>query len=101
MLLFMGMFDTHPETRQFFGFSNNSTIAEDPKHVKRLREHGLRFMGLVKKLLTCIDDNDRFDSILLELGKRHIDYNADISLVDVSTSKMCSGNSSSYPSDPP
>ncbi|XP_077994050.1 neuroglobin-like [Glandiceps talaboti] len=82
MILFMGMFDTHPETRPFFGFTE-SAENDDPKTSQRLREHGLRFMSLVKKLLTYIDDNERFDNMLLDLGRRHRNYKADINLVDV------------------
>ncbi|XP_002739229.1 neuroglobin-like [Saccoglossus kowalevskii] len=80
MLMFMGMFGTHPQTREFFNFRGTS---DDPKNTQRLREHGLRFMSLVKKILVFIDEKPRLDAMLLDLGRRHQEYKADFNLIDV------------------
>ncbi|XP_070577485.1 neuroglobin-like isoform X2 [Ptychodera flava] len=82
LLMFMGMFDNHPETKQFFGLSGGPMMSEDPKVVQKIQEHGLRFMSIARKLVANLDDPEKFDAILLDLGKRHHTYQADINLVD-------------------
>ncbi|XP_070577484.1 cytoglobin-1-like isoform X1 [Ptychodera flava] len=83
LLMFMGMFDNHPETKQFFGLSGGPMMSEDPKVVQKIQEHGLRFMSIARKLVANLDDPEKFDAILLDLGKRHHTYQADINLVDI------------------
>ncbi|XP_077990370.1 neuroglobin-like [Glandiceps talaboti] len=84
MLMFMGIFDTHPETRRFFQFAYSTEETDgDSKNRQRLREHGLRFMNLVKKLLAYVNDDERFDNLLIDLGRRHKDYSADIDMISI------------------
>ncbi|XP_070577483.1 neuroglobin-2-like [Ptychodera flava] len=80
MLMFMGMFDTHPETKRYFDFEDKvkATESTHSENIQRLREHGLRFMSLVKKLLCHIDKKEKFDNMLLELGRRHHGYQANV-----------------------
>ncbi|XP_070579198.1 neuroglobin-2-like [Ptychodera flava] len=83
MLMFMGMFDSHPETKSYFQFAEEESESTHAANVQRLREHGLRFMSLVKKLLCHLDNKEQFDNMLIELGKRHHNYHANIDLVVV------------------
>ncbi|XP_006822138.1 neuroglobin-like [Saccoglossus kowalevskii] len=83
LLMFMGMFDNYPETRQFFGLSGGSIVLEDPAVIQKIREHGLRFMTTARKLVMNLDDKDKFDRILLDLGRRHHGYKADVDLIEV------------------
>ena len=76
------MFDTHPETKRYFEFSD--TASNNANNVQGLREHGLRFMSVVKKLLSHLDNKERFDHMLLDLGRRHHDYHANSDLIVVS-----------------
>ncbi|XP_078001088.1 neuroglobin-like [Glandiceps talaboti] len=82
LLMFMGMFDNHPETKEFFGLTGGPITSDDPQVVQKIQEHGLRFMTIARRLVRNIDEKDKFETILLDLGRRHNSYHADINLID-------------------
>ncbi|XP_077990357.1 neuroglobin-like [Glandiceps talaboti] len=85
LLMFTGLFDQHPETKKYFGLPGMPITEQDKQNMIRVREHGLRFMNVVRDLLTHIAEKNRpkVEQTLRELGRRHLSYEADVNLIDV------------------
>ena len=58
---------------------------EEMKHSSSLRAHALRVMSAVEKLLARINDMDKVEQLLYEMGQRHMMYDAKVDYIDVST----------------
>ncbi|GFQ84968.1 GLOBIN domain-containing protein [Trichonephila clavata] len=58
---------------------------EELRHSKELRAHGLRVMGFVQKVVARLDEPEKSEQLLKELGRNHVMYGAKIDYVDVST----------------
>ncbi|XP_070577488.1 uncharacterized protein [Ptychodera flava] len=85
LLMFTGLFEHHPEAKTYFGLPGVPITEEDKQITLKIREHGLRFMNVVRDVLALIAEKNRAQatSLMRELGKRHFHYNADINLIDV------------------
>lgn len=82
-LFFFSLFDTHPEVKDvFMAFRTEETSKLEYDHV--LRAHALRVMGTVEKCINRLDNPEKFQSLLMELGTRHQGYSVKIPYVDVS-----------------
>lgn len=57
---------------------------EELRHSKELRAHGLRVMGFVQKVVARLDEPEKSENLLKELGRNHVMYGAKIDYVDVS-----------------
>ncbi|XP_055342250.1 globin-like [Paramacrobiotus metropolitanus] len=75
VLLFMGLFETHPQIQGFFGNFKDCPPENLPES-KELRQHALRVMGFVEKCISRIYMTDKLDAIIKELGERHASYGA-------------------------
>ncbi|OQV11738.1 hypothetical protein BV898_13936 [Hypsibius exemplaris] len=75
VLLFIGLFESHPEMQGFFG-----DIKDCPPHLlpqsKQLRTHALRVMGFIEKCISRIHTPERLDAIIRQLGRHHFKYGA-------------------------
>lgn len=58
---------------------------EDMEHSAILRSHALRVMGTVDKCLARIRTPEKLQTLMHELGERHVNYNARYDFVDVSS----------------
>lgn len=75
VVTFMKLFDSHPEVQDaFLPFKQLSR--QDMEQSAVLRSHALRVMGTVDKCIARLDKPDKFQEIMTELGKRHVNYNA-------------------------
>lgn len=57
---------------------------EELRHSKELRAHGLRVMGFVQKVVARLDEPEKSENLLKELGRNHVMYGAKVHYVDVS-----------------
>uniref|UniRef100_A0A2C9JUR8 Globin n=2 Tax=Biomphalaria TaxID=6525 RepID=A0A2C9JUR8_BIOGL len=79
---FIGLFNTHPESiDSFLAFKDKSV--QDLERSAVLKAHALRVMQTVDKCITRLDKPERMTSLLLQLGKRHVDYQANIKLIPI------------------
>ena len=78
------LFETHPDIQDVFTPFRGMT-KEEMKHSSSLRAHALRVMSAVEKLLARINDMDKVEQLLYEMGQRHMMYDAKVDYIDVST----------------
>ncbi|XP_002739228.1 neuroglobin-like [Saccoglossus kowalevskii] len=85
LLMFTGLFEHHPEAKVMFGLSDTAMSPKDKENTALIKEHGLRFMNVVRDVLTLISEKNgsQAECVLIDLGRRHCSYNADINLIDV------------------
>ena len=77
------LFETHPDIQDVFTPFRGMT-KEEMKHSSSLRAHALRVMSAVEKLLARINDMDKVEQLLYEMGQRHMMYDAKVDYIDVS-----------------
>ncbi|CAG5121683.1 unnamed protein product, partial [Candidula unifasciata] len=77
---FMGLFHTHPDSIDSFMAFKDKAV-EDIEKSAVLKAHALRVMQTVDKCITRLDDVDKMATILCQLGRRHVGYKANASLV--------------------
>ena len=58
--------------------------ADELRNCDKLRQHGLRVMNTVDKCISRIDKPERLESILHELGHKHVTFNIKTDYLDVS-----------------
>ncbi|XP_064602903.1 neuroglobin-like isoform X2 [Liolophura sinensis] len=75
VVMFTRLFETHPDVQDAFMDFRHMSL-EDMRHSKTLREHGLRVMTTVEKVLARVDDPAKLDAFLHHLGTKHVNYNA-------------------------
>lgn len=73
----------HPDVQDLF-LPFRGMTQEDLKSSARLREHGLRVMGTVEKCLARLDDPQKLEEMLHELGQKHVMFNTKVDYIDVS-----------------
>lgn len=76
------LFETHPDVQDAFMDFRHMSL-EDMRHSKTLREHGLRVMTTVEKVLARVDDPAKLDAFLHHLGTKHVNYNANKNYIQV------------------
>ncbi|ESO86864.1 hypothetical protein LOTGIDRAFT_73010, partial [Lottia gigantea] len=82
VVMFMNLFETHPDVQDvFMPFKGKSK--EDLKQSTQLRSHALRVMGTVEKCLARINEPQKMDEMLHQLGSRHVMYNAKVDYIDL------------------
>lgn len=73
-VLFVDLFETHPEVEDvFMSFRNNSSSEQEYQHI--IRAHALRVMGTVDKCIYRLNNRDKLRELMFGLGKRHKNYN--------------------------
>lgn len=78
------LFEKYPDVQQLFVHFRGMS-ADELRHNKRLRDHGLRVLNTLDKCITRIDEPDRLEKLLLELGQKHVVYNIKVEHLYVST----------------
>lgn len=77
------LFEMHPSTRgEFIPFK--SIEVNDEQFNRVLRNHGLKVLNTVSKMVHRLEQPDKMVEIVRCTGTRHGDYTANASLVDVS-----------------
>ncbi|RWS29796.1 neuroglobin-like protein [Leptotrombidium deliense] len=82
VITFMRLFETHPEVQEVF-MPFREIDKNDLKFSKELRAHALRVMGIVQKVVARIQDSEKCEQLLRDLGKKHIVYGAKVDYVDL------------------
>ncbi|XP_048752325.2 neuroglobin-like isoform X2 [Ostrea edulis] len=82
VVMFMNLFQTHPEVQDAF-LPFQQLAKEDMEHSSILRSHALRVMGTVDKCLTRIRTPEKLQNLMHELGERHMNYNARYDFIDL------------------
>ena len=59
---------------------------EDLKYSAELRAHALRVMGAVEKVISRLDEPEKLETLLHELCRSHVMYDARVEYIDVSIS---------------
>ena len=58
--------------------------AEELRNNKTLRDHGLRVLNTLDKCISRVDELDRLEKLLFELGQKHVMYNIKVEYLNVS-----------------
>lgn len=82
VITFMSLFETHPDVQEVFMPFRDLTREELSKSTD-LRAHALRVMGFVQKIVARLDEPEKAEQLLHELGKKHIMYGAKPEYVDL------------------
>ncbi|ODM92728.1 Extracellular giant hemoglobin major globin subunit A2 [Orchesella cincta] len=77
----MELFETHPDVKDVFMPFNGMKTSE-LQHSKQLQAHALRVMGFVQKCVARLDEKEKLDKLLEELGKAHFYYGAPKKYID-------------------
>ncbi|XP_013779386.1 neuroglobin-like [Limulus polyphemus] len=81
VIAFMNLFETHPDVQEVFlpfkGLSQNEL-----RYNKELRAHALRVMGFVQKVMARLNEEEKMDQLLADLGRKHIYYGAKPEYID-------------------
>ncbi|RZF42886.1 hypothetical protein LSTR_LSTR013173 [Laodelphax striatellus] len=82
VITFISLFETHPDVQDaFMPFSGIEL--EDLKHSKQLKAHALRVMAFVQKAVARLDEPEKLDTLLRELGRKHFTYGAKHKYIDL------------------
>ncbi|XP_076355302.1 globin-3-like isoform X2 [Tachypleus tridentatus] len=85
VITFMNLFEAHPDVQEVFmpfkGLSGN-----DLRYSRELRAHAFRVMGIVQKVITRLNEEEKLDQLLTDLGKKHARYGAKPKYIDVPSS---------------
>ncbi|KAL8613604.1 hypothetical protein ACOMHN_022023 [Nucella lapillus] len=76
------LFETHPDVQDAFLPFRRQKL-DDLKHSHELKSHALRVMGTVEKCLSRIDEPEKLEALLHDLGAKHLIYNARIDYIDL------------------
>ncbi|XP_045187995.1 cytoglobin-1-like isoform X2 [Mercenaria mercenaria] len=71
--MFMRLFEKYPDVQQLFVHFRGLSPDELQNNMK-LRDHGLRVLNTLDKCITRIDETERLEKLLLELGQKHVIY---------------------------
>lgn len=82
VITFISLFETHPDVQQVF-MPFSGIELEDLKHSKQLRAHALRVMAFVQKCISRLNEPEKLEQLLRELGKKHHSYKAKAKYVDL------------------
>ncbi|OXA57113.1 cytoglobin-2 [Folsomia candida] len=81
VITFVSLFETHPDVKEVF-LPFNGIKHEELQHSKQLRAHALRVMAFVQKAVARLDEKEKLDKLLEELGKAHFYYGAPKKYID-------------------
>ncbi|XP_064603595.1 neuroglobin-like [Liolophura sinensis] len=82
VVTFLRLFEMHPDVQDLF-LPFRGMTQDDLKSSARLREHGLRVMGTVEKCLARLDDPQKLEEMLHELGQKHVMFNTKVDYIDL------------------
>ncbi|XP_076442802.1 neuroglobin-like [Babylonia areolata] len=82
VVMFMGLFETHPDVQDAFQPFQGRSL-EELRHSRQLKGHVLKVMNTVEKCLARIHEPDKLESLLHDLGAKHLLYNARIDYIDL------------------
>ncbi|XP_064781752.1 neuroglobin-like [Oncorhynchus masou masou] len=76
IIMFVGLFETHPECKDVFFLFRDVEDLERLRNNKELQTHGLRIMHFIEKSVARLNQMERLDQLILDLGKSHYRYNS-------------------------
>ncbi|XP_022614665.1 neuroglobin-like [Seriola dumerili] len=76
IIMFVRLFETHPECKDVFFMFKEVDDPETLRTSRELRAHGLRIMSFIEKSVARIDQDERLDQLILDLGRKHYVYDA-------------------------
>ncbi|XP_070620042.1 neuroglobin-like [Erythrolamprus reginae] len=76
IIVFIGLFETHPECKDVFFLFRDVDDLQQLKMSKELQAHGLRVMSFIEKSVARLDQEDKLEGLAFELGKNHFHYKA-------------------------
>ncbi|XP_005754404.1 neuroglobin-like isoform X1 [Maylandia zebra] len=76
VIMFVRLFETHPECKDAFFTFRDLNDVNTLRASKELKAHGLRIMYIIEKTVARIDQDDRLDQLILDLGRKHYQYKA-------------------------
>ncbi|XP_035764876.1 neuroglobin-like isoform X2 [Neolamprologus brichardi] len=71
VIMFVRLFETHPECKDAFFTFRDLNDVNTLRASKELKAHGLRIMYIIEKTVARIDQDDRLDQLILDLGRKH------------------------------
>ncbi|KAH3854812.1 neuroglobin-like [Dreissena polymorpha] len=77
VVMFMRLFEKYPDVQQLFVHFRGLS-AEELRHNRKLRDHGLRVLNTLDKCISRVAETERLEKLLLELGQKHNVYNIKI-----------------------
>ncbi|GAB1601396.1 non-symbiotic hemoglobin-like [Argonauta hians] len=82
VITFLRLFEKYPDVQDIFiPFKGQS--AEELKNSDRLREHGLQVMRTVEKAIARLDQPEKLETMLHELGRKHVMFNTKVDYMDL------------------
>uniref|UniRef100_A0A3Q1BCU2 Globin domain-containing protein n=1 Tax=Amphiprion ocellaris TaxID=80972 RepID=A0A3Q1BCU2_AMPOC len=72
---FWRLFDTHPECKDAFLVFRDIDDLETLRNSRELRAHSLSIMSFIEKTVARIDQDELLFELILDLGKKHYQYN--------------------------
>ncbi|KAK6175298.1 hypothetical protein SNE40_013789 [Patella caerulea] len=75
IITFIGFFEANPEVKHMFVSFRSVPIA-DLRQSSLLRAHALRVMSMVEKCVTRLDELDKIEETMKNLGQRHLKFDA-------------------------
>ncbi|WAR15139.1 CYGB1-like protein [Mya arenaria] len=82
IITFVGLFETHPDVHDAF-MSFRAVNTSDLEYNAILRAHALRVMGTVNKCIYRLDNRDKLQELMTEMGIRHKNYSVKIEFIDL------------------
>ncbi|XP_048358069.1 neuroglobin-like [Sphaerodactylus townsendi] len=76
VIVFIRLFETHPECKDAFFLFRNIDDFQQLKMSKELQAHGLRVMSFIEKSVGRLDQTDKLEHLAFELGRSHCRYQA-------------------------
>nr|AKU74647.1 GbX2 [Callorhinchus milii] len=76
IVLFIGLFETHPECKEVF-FRFRDIELQQLKTRKELQSHGLRVMSFIEKSVARLGQEEKLEQLIFDLGRSHQRYNVD------------------------
>ncbi|KAK3601257.1 hypothetical protein CHS0354_040436 [Potamilus streckersoni] len=82
VVLFMRLFEKCPNVQDLF-VPLRGLSSEELRNSDRLREHGMRVMGIIEKCVARLHRPDQLEKLLLDLGQKHVYYNVKPDYIDL------------------
>ncbi|XP_039181056.1 neuroglobin-like [Crotalus tigris] len=76
IIVFIGLFETHPECKDVFFLFRDVDDLQQLKMSKELQAHGLRVMSFIEKSVARLDQEPKLEALAFQLGKNHFHYKA-------------------------
>ncbi|WAR15137.1 CYGB1-like protein [Mya arenaria] len=82
IITFVGLFETHPDVHDAF-MSFRAVNTSELEYKAILRAHALRVMGTVDKCIYRLENRDKLQELMTEMGIRHKNYSVKIEFIDL------------------